>query len=350
MSTDSNREDYWTHQFGTAETRPKNQLNTQTIEGVEPLDSQLGTVSVKAVPDVLFEPLFGPLEPTQIELKQTDGDPAKMRVLQTYAILDAAKIAGLSELLATSGLEHRCLFKGGAYETLRDVAPWIVRLEPDHKFIRNLFTRSDAYWHAWDAEPGIFLRSRGALDELWKHFRKFTKVQGDDGKWFYFRFWEPFILYGLAENGTQLASHICTPLHSVLAPLDTYTIGQILNPTPTAGRPKPPVLSMRTKSVLSNIRQRQMLVEMAQKILLGEPAATTLHDWPCQRDQMVRWGIQALQTYGLAKYKSLHSYLMIRHAAPEIFDDNALKINEILLAPNPETSKLEALIKYLRTV
>ena len=55
---------------------------------------------------------------------------------------------------------------------------------------RNLFTQSDAPWHLWDNESGIYIRSGGTLDDMWKHFRKFTKVQDEQGKWFYFRFWE----------------------------------------------------------------------------------------------------------------------------------------------------------------
>lgn len=82
---------------------------------------------------------------------------------------------------------------------IETIAPWIVRLEDGIGFTRNLFTRSDAHWHLWDKEPGICARSRGSLDDMWKHFRRFNKVQNEDGKWFYFRFWEPtFIKASLA--------------------------------------------------------------------------------------------------------------------------------------------------------
>ena len=70
------------------------------------------------------------------------------------------------------------------------MAPWVVRLGVDNSFARNLFTRSDAMSHLWDKEPGIYLRSRGILDDIWSHFRKFTRVKHEQGKWFYFRFWD----------------------------------------------------------------------------------------------------------------------------------------------------------------
>jgi hypothetical protein len=44
--------------------------------------------------------------------------------------------------------------------------------------------------HLWHKEPGIYVRSRADFEDLWKHFRKFTRVQDESGKWYYFRFWE----------------------------------------------------------------------------------------------------------------------------------------------------------------
>lgn len=179
MATDSTQ-DYWTMPTSAQETYDEPYLKIGTIDGVEPLDGQFGVDRPKTTPDVLYEPLFGQPEAT-----------TKPPALYTYAVLDAAKVMNLAETLADSGLKYRCLFKGDAFEELKDVAPWIVRLEDGNTFTRNLFTRSNAPWHLWDTEPGIYLRSRGSLDDMWGHFRKFTKVQDDVGKWFYFRFWEP---------------------------------------------------------------------------------------------------------------------------------------------------------------
>nr|WP_237072758.1 DUF4123 domain-containing protein [Pseudaestuariivita rosea] len=161
-------------------------LIIETIEDVIPLDDQFGIYPPKTVPDALYEPLFG----------QTDPDTP----CHTYAILDAAKVTNLPELLAASELEHRCLFKGQAEDDLRDVAPWIVKLEEGNSFTRNLFTqdtKNPAPWYLWDKNPGIYIRSTASLNDLWKHFRKFTRIQDETGKWFYFRFWEGVTLDGL---------------------------------------------------------------------------------------------------------------------------------------------------------
>lgn len=161
------------------------------IEGVMPLDSQFGQTDRKAVPNLLRDPLFGQPAPLPSEIEAADGDPAKVPIMQTYAILDAAKVANLTTLLETSGLEHRCLFKGDTAQELADVAPWLVRLTEGSRLTRLLFTGTDAIGGLWQREPGIYIRSRASFEDIWRHFRRFTRVQDECGNWFLFRFWEP---------------------------------------------------------------------------------------------------------------------------------------------------------------
>lgn len=44
------------------------------------------------------------------------------------------------------------------------------------------------------------MRSAGSLDDMWKHFRKFTRVHDETGKWYYFRFWETAIFAHYLAN------------------------------------------------------------------------------------------------------------------------------------------------------
>jgi len=167
-------------------------LHIEEIDGVEPLDSQFGVHPLKTVPDALYEPLFGQPEPTPAEVAQF-GSIDAVPPLNTYAILDAAKVVNFVEMLETSDLQFHCLFKGEAKDELRDVAPYVVQLEVDNIFTRNLFSKDPKRalpWFMWDCEPGIYIRSRGSLDDMRRHFRKFTRVQDKDGKWFYHRFYD----------------------------------------------------------------------------------------------------------------------------------------------------------------
>lgn len=191
-------EDYWTMQVGSAKDTPAEPyLTIDTIEGVVPLDDQFGADDPKTVPDVLKVRLFGQAETT------TNQTP-----LHTYAILDAAKVVNMVETLEDTTLDHRCLFKGDAFDKLKDVAPWVIRLEEGNVFTRNLFTRSDAPWHLWASEPGIYFRSHGSLEDLWNHFRKFTKVQDEFGKRYYSRFFDPKVALSLLDQSVFWSSFL----------------------------------------------------------------------------------------------------------------------------------------------
>lgn len=167
-------------------------LTIQTIENVKPLDLQLGAAPKRTVPDALYDVLFKQPEPTEADIAAVGGDTSAVPLMQTYAVLDAGKVFGLTTLLESSDLEHRCLFVGAAYEDLKDVAPWLVQLKDETTFTRNLFTKGEAPWHMWSAAPGIYLRARQPIDTVWRHLRGFTRLQDEAGKWFFFRFWEPF--------------------------------------------------------------------------------------------------------------------------------------------------------------
>ncbi len=165
--------DYLRLDFETPNRPNSGILRAETITSVAPLGPQLGVRDPKFVPDQIAKHLSGG------------------RDVNTFAILDAAKLPGLAEQLEASGLLHRCLFKGKPAAELRDVAPWIVALDHQHPFTRALFTSGDAPWAHWDKAPGIFVRSDGSLDQVWQHFRRFTRVMDERKKWYYFRFWEP---------------------------------------------------------------------------------------------------------------------------------------------------------------
>lgn len=170
--------DPWT-QSATLAPRRTRQLPVTEIKAIRPLDFRSDPHGEQSLPAPLFDLLFG-----------TPSAP-HTGTSRTYALLDAAKIPGLPELLDTSGLSHRCLFTGTTFDALKDAAPWLVELDATHRFTTDLLTRSDAPWHLWDAAPGIYLRSKRDLNEVWQHLRKFTRLRDETGKWYYFRFWEP---------------------------------------------------------------------------------------------------------------------------------------------------------------
>lgn len=181
------------------ESKQQSYLIIEEIEGVEPLDAQQGVWPQKTVPDALMEPLFGQPEPTEDEIAHY-GSQDQVPPMKTYAIVDAAKLQWGGSEIENCEMPYRCLFKGDAAQELKDVAPYLIELNAETSFTRTLFTHNKnmpdemTSVHLWHKEPGIYIRSRANFEDLWRHFRQFTQIQDENNKWYFFRFWEPWVL------------------------------------------------------------------------------------------------------------------------------------------------------------
>ena len=190
-----------------APTGPTVNLCIETLESVEPLDMQIGVWPRLNVPEALQEPLFGQPEPTEAEIARY-GNFEAVPSMKTYAILDAAKLPNLlTGLLEASQLQYQSLFQGEAQGELKEQAPYLVELKEDNSFTRQLFTGPEGVNGLWDKELGIYIRSRAPFADIRKHFRKFTRVQDEDGKWFLFRFWDSKVSRFYLENIDAQRSH-----------------------------------------------------------------------------------------------------------------------------------------------
>ena len=152
---------------------------------VSPLDLQFGDVAKRTVPAELDGLLFGD-------------------AMNVFAIIDSAKILGLPETLAASSLAYSCLYSGGAAEDLSDVAPYIVQLDPASDLTRRLFMDADQPIGWWRNRAAVFIRSPSPMDEVRKHFRKYTRLQSEDGNWALLRFWEADTMLSLIRNSTPI--------------------------------------------------------------------------------------------------------------------------------------------------
>ena len=108
---------------------------------------------------------------------------------------------GLPELLANMRLRHMCLYTGKMGEETRDLAPFLVALEPDHKLTRMLMTEGDGMQHLWARDYGVFVVSPLGFDALYAHFRKFTSVLDETGEnRLYLRFWSNAVMRAFAQH------------------------------------------------------------------------------------------------------------------------------------------------------
>ena len=232
MRASEHQDDYWAEVPEKAELAPAPAFVIETIVGLEPLDRQFGVANPSRVPASLRDTLFGQPDPTPSEIAAEGGSSA-VPSLNTYAILDAAKVPGLAEVLDATGLERDCLFQGQAAEEMRDAAPWLVRLEEEHSFTRDLFTEGEMPHHMWSRASAVFLRSRDNLGDLRAHLRKFVKVRDDSEAWFYLRFYDPRVMRPFLHTAPPLAHRFLTRS----APWSSLTVITCLDGTAEIVRP-----------------------------------------------------------------------------------------------------------------
>lgn len=168
--------DHWLDADGDstpdANERDLNRLLAFEDIAVTPFDAQLGQWPVQTVPAPLIDPLFGAAD------------------RHTYVIVHPQDFSGGATEIEASDLPCRCLFKGAAAEDRKEEAPFILQLTPDAPFTLKLFTSESTGFGHWGRATCMFVTTTALLDETWEHFRKFTRFAGEDGKWFFLRFWD----------------------------------------------------------------------------------------------------------------------------------------------------------------
>lgn len=130
------------------------------------------------IPDEAIKALFG-----------ATNSPGSMPT--SFAILDASANPYIPELIAQVAGKTRPIYDSVAEQSYSAQAPWLIELKPDDRFLRKLFSFGEAPWHLWGNGLGIFLRATATFDQVRNHLRRFLKIRDANGKWYYFRFWEP---------------------------------------------------------------------------------------------------------------------------------------------------------------
>lgn len=187
-----------------------------------PLDAQFGSWPKKSVPDMLREPVF--------------GGPW----LHSFALIDAARIPDLAARLDEHGLPAACLFDGEAGDKAAGSAPWLIEIGPDDRLTRQLFTRAEDGKALWDSGAFVLLRSDLPLAAIRANLRRMTQIrdegdEGDDGKWLFFRFWDPlYARYLLSYGSDQMRQRLLRtgPMMLRGAAQDDFQIWSLPAPPP----------------------------------------------------------------------------------------------------------------------
>ena len=209
--------------------KPKEHFATEThyllchqINHVKLLDRQFGRHPKVFAPDEIFKLLFPntPIPPdiTQpgwsenwqeptflmpvLDEKTLEKDTAlfgePLPELKCYFILDANKHKYLEPENFHCRIES--LFQGEFAEITKDIAPYLVEVIPypddsSESELMGLFSDEGAMIRFnWHEELGIFIHSRYDFDTVLLHLRHFPVMKDENGKWFFFRFYDPKVL------------------------------------------------------------------------------------------------------------------------------------------------------------
>lgn len=214
--------------------KPKEHFATETnyllchqINNVKLLDRQFGRHPKVFAPDEIFKLLFPntPIPPdiTQpgwaenwqeptflmpvLDEKTLEKDTAlfgePLPELKCYFILDANKHKYLEPENFHCRIES--LFQGEFAEITKDIAPYLVEVIPypddrSESELMGLFSDEEAMTRFnWHEELGIFIHSRYDFDTVLRHLRHFPVMKDENGKWFFFRFYDPKVLRNYLE-------------------------------------------------------------------------------------------------------------------------------------------------------
>ncbi|WP_158442387.1 DUF4123 domain-containing protein [Paracoccus aminophilus] len=140
-----------------------------------------------------------------------DGPPESLEWLfdgshgrNCFAVLDAASLPNLPELLSVSDQQFDCLFRGKARSDLANVAPWILRLDPTSRFTQRLWIQGTAPWQLGGKFRGLLLSSDDSIGQVTQHFRRLTRIRrADADEWMFFRFYNPHTIAAIAPHLTR---------------------------------------------------------------------------------------------------------------------------------------------------
>jgi hypothetical protein len=108
-----------------------------------------------------------------------------------YVLLDAARMGGFIEDARILNEQNEILYTSKEEQHLETVAPFLFSYYQNTDF--DIWLRKEGWGNSW----GIFIQSNASIDQICKHFSKFTTTRTKDGAEMYYRFYDPRVLRSL---------------------------------------------------------------------------------------------------------------------------------------------------------
>lgn len=127
-----------------------------------------------------------------------------------WAILDGARDRRVYGFLLDSYLNYSCLYAGTLAPELEVAAPYLVQLEHEDKYTRQLLEL------AWGNSWGVLLKCDIRMERLRRHLRTFLRVHDQRGRRLVFRYYDPRVLR------VYLPTCVAGELTAVFGPIDRF--------------------------------------------------------------------------------------------------------------------------------
>jgi hypothetical protein len=114
---------------------------------------------------------------------------------ELFALLDSCDEPSVPQrCLSGKAAPARSLYRGKSQDEYWHIAPYLSSVSKDElKWIAS---------DLWSAPWGCFVVSKSGMDALYDHFRRFLQVQGTDGKFYLFRFYDPRVLRAFLQSSS----------------------------------------------------------------------------------------------------------------------------------------------------
>lgn len=154
-----------------------------------------------------------------------------------YAVLDGARDRRIHRLVAESELPWSCLYAGSLPAEIREVAPYLARMQSGSVLARQTVAAG------WGCAWGIWLISAAPFDQLRRHLRRFLRVKAPDGQRLLFRYYDPRVLECFLPTCTEVE------LAELFGPIDMFLIEDRASPSVTELRFDGFTLQLRTRTL-----------------------------------------------------------------------------------------------------
>lgn len=129
-----------------------------------------------------------------------------------YVLIDAALWQEDIEIIFSSDLPYRSLFRGSTGEKLWSVAPYLLDISEQKEFVQKIQAMDKIQRRvAW-------ISSTLDIDSLRKHLRRFLRLKKEDDSYIYFRFYDPYVIQSTLPSLTEEQyQEFMTPIQLLIA-------------------------------------------------------------------------------------------------------------------------------------